>query len=39
MPFESYVSLETLRHREIASGAHAREAFRAFIEKRKPKFE
>lgn len=39
MPFESYVSLETLRHREIASGDHAREAFRAFIEKRKPKFD
>ena len=39
MPMDSYVALETERHLDIASGEHAREAFRAFIEKRKPKFD
>ena len=39
MPFDSYIELETERHRVIASGAHAREAFSAFIEKRKPNFD
>ena len=33
MPIDSYVALETERHRSIASGAHAREAFSAFMEK------
>ena len=39
MPMESYVALETERHRDIASGEHAREAFSAFVEKRKPNFD
>ena len=39
MPMESYVALETERHRVIAAGAHAREAFSAFVEKRKPNFD
>ena len=39
MPMDSYVSLETERHRDIASGSHAREAFSAFVEKRKPNFD
>ena len=39
MPMDSYVALETERHRDIASGEHAREAFAAFVEKRKPNFD
>ena len=39
MPIDSYIGLETERHLKIASGEHAREAFRAFIEKRKPNFD
>ncbi len=38
MPMSSYVALETERHSRIASGEHAAEAFKAFIEKRKPEF-
>ena len=39
MLMESYVALETERHQVIASGAHAKEAFSAFVEKRKPRFD
>lgn len=39
MPFDSYLQLETERHLWIAGGSHAREAFKAFIEKRKPQFD
>ncbi len=39
MPIDSFVELETERHRVIAAGDHAREAFRAFVEKRKPQFD
>ena len=39
MPMTTYVDLETERHRQIASGKHAAEAFKAFIEKRKPDFD
>ncbi len=39
MPFESYLALETEHHLDIAGGPHAAEAFRAFIEKRKPVFD
>lgn len=38
MRLGDYVALETERHRRIASGEHAIEAFKAFIEKRKPRF-
>ncbi len=38
MPMDSYVALETERHGDIAAGKHAREAFSAFVEKRKPNF-
>lgn len=38
MPMDSYVSLETERHQRIASGKHAAEAFKAFVQKRKPLF-
>jgi len=33
-----YVDAEAERHLRIASGAHAAEAFRAFVEKREPRF-
>ncbi len=39
MPLDSFVALEAERHVQIASGPHAAEAFRAFIEKRKPNFD
>ncbi len=39
MTLGDYVALETERHLRIASGEHAAEAFRAFIEKRKPRFQ
>jgi 2-(1,2-epoxy-1,2-dihydrophenyl)acetyl-CoA isomerase len=38
MPMGSYLSLETERHQRIVSGPHAAEAFKAFVEKRKPVF-
>lgn len=34
----AYVELESKRHLEVASGEDAREAFRAFVEKRAPRF-
>lgn len=34
----AYLELESKRHLEVASGADAREAFRAFVEKRAPRF-
>lgn len=39
MPFDHYIELETERHGKIAGGKHAAEAFKAFIEKRKPVFD
>ena len=39
MPMKTYLHLETERHQRIVSGKHAAEAFKAFIEKRKPNFE
>ncbi|MBT4162935.1 MAG: enoyl-CoA hydratase/isomerase family protein, partial [Gammaproteobacteria bacterium] len=39
MPMSDYVDLETERHQKIASGKHAAEAFKAFVEKRKPEFD
>ncbi len=33
-----YLELETRRHVQVAAGADAREAFRAFVEKRPPRF-
>ena len=38
MPLTTYIDLETERHGRIASGQHAAEAFKAFVEKRKPDF-
>ena len=38
MPMDALVALETERHQWISSGSHAAEAFRAFIEKRRPRF-
>ena len=38
MGLRDFVQLEAERHLHIASGPHAREAFRAFIEKRPPTF-
>ena len=38
MGLRDFVQLEAERHMHIASGPHAREAFRAFIEKRPPNF-
>lgn len=39
MPMDSLVALETERHQHIATGKHAAEAFKAFIEKRAPVFD
>ena len=39
MPFDRYIELETEHHRQIAGSKHAAEAFKAFIEKRKPVFD
>lgn len=39
MPFDRFIELETERHGQIAAGKHAAEAFKAFIEKRKPVFD
>ena len=38
MDFGSYVALETERHRRIAASEDTQEAFRAFLEKRPPRF-
>ena len=38
MPLSEFVDHETERHLVIASSDHAQEAFRAFVEKREPKF-
>jgi 2-(1,2-epoxy-1,2-dihydrophenyl)acetyl-CoA isomerase len=37
--FADYVELETGRHLEVMAHPDAREAFRAFVEKRRPRFE
>jgi 2-(1,2-epoxy-1,2-dihydrophenyl)acetyl-CoA isomerase len=39
MGLREYIDFETERHKEIAGGPHAREAFLAFVEKRPPRFE
>ncbi len=39
MTFNRFIELETERHTRIVGGKHAAEAFRAFMEKRKPKFD
>ena len=36
---DEFLALESEAHLRIASGAHAAEAFRAFVEKREPKFD
>ena len=38
LSLEAYLDLETAAHLSIAAGPHAAEAFKAFIEKRKPDF-
>ena len=38
MPFGDFVQHEAERHLQIAASADTREAFRAFVEKRKPRF-
>jgi len=38
MSLADYVEIESRRHLEVASGEDAREAFRAFVEKRPPRF-
>jgi enoyl-CoA hydratase/carnithine racemase len=38
LPFDAFVALETEHHRTLVSGPEAAEAFRAFLEKRKPRF-
>ncbi len=38
MPFGDFVDYEAERHLEIAASADTAEAFRAFVEKRKPVF-
>ena len=38
MDFRDYVDLETEQHRRIAASEDTREAFRAFLEKRPPRF-
>jgi 2-(1,2-epoxy-1,2-dihydrophenyl)acetyl-CoA isomerase len=38
MNLAEYVELESRRHLEVAGGEDAREAFRAFVEKRQPRF-
>ena len=39
MTFSRFIELETERHTRIVGGKHAAEAFRAFMEKRKPRFD
>ena len=39
LSFGAYLDLETAAHLTIAAGPHAAEAFKAFIEKRKPRFD
>jgi 2-(1,2-epoxy-1,2-dihydrophenyl)acetyl-CoA isomerase len=34
----AYIDIETARHREVMAHDDAREAFRAFVEKRPPRF-
>jgi 2-(1,2-epoxy-1,2-dihydrophenyl)acetyl-CoA isomerase len=38
MPLDEFVPYEAQRHLEIAASDHTREAFRAFVEKREPRF-
>jgi 2-(1,2-epoxy-1,2-dihydrophenyl)acetyl-CoA isomerase len=38
MPLDAFVEFESRRHLEIAASADTREAFRAFVEKREPRF-
>ena len=37
--FAEFIELEATRHQTLVTGAHAREAFTAFMEKRKPVFD
>jgi 2-(1,2-epoxy-1,2-dihydrophenyl)acetyl-CoA isomerase len=39
MDLETYLQLETERHMQVMAHPHAREAFKAFVEKRPPRFE
>ena len=39
MPLRDYIELETERHSRTGASADSREAFRAFVEKREPRFE
>ncbi|HXZ86371.1 MAG TPA: enoyl-CoA hydratase-related protein [Myxococcota bacterium] len=39
LPLGEFLALESEAHLRIASGPHAAEAFRAFVEKREPKFD
>ena len=39
MPLREYIELETERHSRTGSSADTREAFRAFLEKREPRFQ
>ena len=39
MPLKDYIDLETERHTRTGGSADSREAFRAFVEKREPRFE
>ena len=39
MHFDRFIELETERHTRIVTGRHAAEAFKAFMEKRKPRFD
>ena len=39
MPLREFIELETERHSRTGSSADTREAFRAFLEKREPRFQ
>ena len=39
MPLRDYIEVETERHTRTGASNDSREAFRAFVEKREPKFE
>jgi 2-(1,2-epoxy-1,2-dihydrophenyl)acetyl-CoA isomerase len=39
MPLREYISLETERHRRTGASEDSRDAFRAFVEKRAPRFQ
>ena len=38
MPLKDYIELETERHSRTGGSEDSREAFRAFVEKREPRF-